>query len=214
MDTRSHSDNVNQDTPDGILVQRSVRGDRLAFEELAERYRPLLEGCVSRWYPDPHLVPDLVQEVLLQLYLSLPTLHVDRTLKAWLMQVAHHCCVNEYRRKRPRLFSQFGLASHSQEEGLDVLATLPDPDPSPEELAEQQELRKHIVQAIRTLPVKQRQVVWLKYAAQLSFADIGRRLNMPAVTAKTNFARARPVLRRLLTEEASCPSHRGEAAPS
>jgi RNA polymerase sigma-70 factor (ECF subfamily) len=139
--------------------------------------------------------------VLLQLYLSLPTLYVDRSLKAWLVQVAHHCCVNEYRRKRPLLFSQFGLAS--QEEGLDVLATLPDPDPSPEELAEQQELQKHVVQAIRALPVKQRQVVWLKYTAQLSFADIGRRLNMPAATAKTNFARARPVLRRLLTEETS-----------
>jgi RNA polymerase sigma-70 factor (ECF subfamily) len=198
MDPYSHPGNLDQDTPDGILVQRSIGGDRKAFEDLAERYRPLLEGYVSRWCSDPQLVSDVMQGVLLQLYLSLPSLHIDRSLKAWLLQVAHNCCMNEYRRKQPLLFSQ--LASASGEEDLDVLATMPDPDLSPEELVEQQELQTSLVQAIRALPVKQRQVVWLRYADQLSFTDIGRQLNMPEATAKTNFARAKPVLRRLLTE--------------
>ncbi len=200
MDTQSYTGNREQEASDSILVHRSIRGDFQAFEELAERYSPLLEGYLARWCPDPSLVPDLVQGVLLQLYLSLSTLHVERSLKGWLMQVAHNCCVNEYRRTRPLLFSQ--LASTSGEEDLDLLATLPDPDPSPEEQIEQQEWQNEVVQAICALPVKQRRVVWLKYTDQLSFAEIGKLLHMPAATAKTNFARARPVLRHLLAEEA------------
>ena len=199
MNIHSLAGSWNQDTHDGTLVQRSVGGDHQAFADLAERYRPLLEGYAARWCPDSSLVPDLVQGVLLQLYLSLPTLHVDRPLKAWLVQVAHNCCVNEYRRQRPLLFSQ--LTSASGEEGLDVLATLPDPDPLPEERVEQQERQHAVVQAIRALPVKQRRVVWLRYIDQLSFSEIGRRLHMPAGTAKTYFARAKPTLRRLLTEK-------------
>lgn len=190
-----------QDIPDGVLVLRSISGDSQAFEELAGRYHPLLERFVSRWCPDPHLVADLVQGVLLQLYLSLPTLHLDRSLKAWLAQVAYNRCMDEYRRPRPLLFSQ--LTSASGEEERDVLATLPDPDPSPEERAEQQEWQHEVVQAIRALPIKQQQVVWLMYTDHLSFAEIGRRLHMPEATARTSFARAKSALRRLLAEEVS-----------
>lgn len=92
MDIHSPTGSRDQEPSDGILVQRSVGGDYQAFAELAERYRPLLEGYVSRWCPDPHLIPDLVQGALLQLYLYLPTLHVVRSLKAWLAQVVHNCC--------------------------------------------------------------------------------------------------------------------------
>lgn len=201
MDRCSDRNTQTQEIPDGILVQRSISGDHQAFEDLVKRYHPVLENCIARWCLDASLIPDLVQAVLLQLYLSLPLLHINRSLKAWLAHVAHNCCVNEYRRTRPFLFSQ--LASLFGQEDLDLLATLPDPDPSPEERVEQQEWQKQILQAIRALPVKQQRVVWLRYTDQLSFTDIGRQLHIPAATARTTFARAKPTLRRLLTEEAS-----------
>jgi DNA-directed RNA polymerase specialized sigma24 family protein len=38
----------------------------------------------------------------------------------------------------------------------------------------------------------------LRYTSQLSFAEIGRTLNMPEATAKTYFHRAKVLLRRVL----------------
>jgi len=38
-------------------------------------------------------------------------------------------------------------------------------------------------------------VVLLRYAAQLSYAEIGRVLTMPEATAKTYFQRAKPLLK-------------------
>ncbi len=53
-------------------------------------------------------------------------------------------------------------------------------------------------EAIQRLPPRQRSVVWLRYAAQLSFSEVGQRLNIPTTTAKTYFYRARQSLRALL----------------
>jgi RNA polymerase sigma-70 factor (ECF subfamily) len=47
----------------------------------------------------------------------------------------------------------------------------------------------------------------LRYAAQLSFSEIGQALNMPEATAKTYFQRAKPLLRTALINQANPISH-------
>jgi RNA polymerase sigma-70 factor (ECF subfamily) len=78
---------------------------------------------------------------------------------------------------------------------------LPDPGPLPDEVTEQGELRRQVREAISELPPKFRAVVSLRYAANLSYAEIGARLHIPPATAKTYFQRAKPLLRRLLIRQ-------------
>lgn len=189
------------DTSDDALVQRSLAGDHAAFAALVERYHAQLVGYIAHWCADKSVVSDIVQHVLLQLYVSLPTLRADPSLKAWLLQVAHNRCVDERRHRRLVPFSR--LAEAYGEEDLPLFDALPDLDPLPEELAEQHELQQRVQQAIRALPLKQRSVVWMRSVNQLSYAEIARRLHIPVATAKTNFLRAKPLLRRLLAEESA-----------
>lgn len=187
------------DMADQALVQRSLAGDHAAFTCLVQRYHALLVGYVSRWYADDALVQDIVQHVLLQLYVSLPVLDVAPTIRPWLMRVAHNRCVDELRRPQPVLFSR--LAEVWEGEDVSLLETLPDPTPQPEEVAERREVQQRIRQAIGTLPLKQRRIVWMRYASQLTFAEIGRLLHLPESTVKTSFWRARFHLRQELEEE-------------
>lgn len=189
------------DTPDGMLIQRSLAGDHQAFEALVERYHVQLARYISRWWRDEALVQDIVQQVLLQLYVSLPTLRAAFSIRPWLMRVAHNRCVDESRSLRPVPFSRLERV-WEEEEDASPLDTLPDPDPLPEELAERQEVQQHIQQAIGALPPRARRVVWLRYVGQLSYAEIARRLHIPENTAKTSFQRAKPFLRQVLAEEA------------
>ncbi len=85
---------------------------------------------------------------------------------------------------------------------MSPLAAMPDTDPLPEELAERRDLQACLQQAIGALPPKFRAVVLLRYAAQLSYAEISQVLQMPEATAKTYFQRAKPLLRATLTGQA------------
>lgn len=181
---------------DGTLVKQTLAGDQDAFEMLVRRYHTPLFNFICHCLSDYDLSSDILQQVFLQLYISMPTLHTDEPLKAWLFQVARNRCLDELRRKRTIHFSE--LEINNDDEDLSPLNILPDPRPQPDEMAEHHDLQQKLQQAIHALPPKFRAVVLLRYTGQLSFYEIGRTLNMPEATAKTSFQRARPLLRQLM----------------
>ncbi len=182
---------------DALLAQQSLAGDQHAFETLVQRYSTALFTFICRFLGDHDQACDILQRVFLQLYLSLPTLRTGDPLKGWLFQVARNRCRDELRRKRAIHFSELEWVNDDDE--VSPLAAMPDPDPLPEEWVERRYLQACLQQAILTLPPKFRAVVLLRYAAQLSFAEISQVLQMPEATAKTYFQRAKPLLRAMLT---------------
>lgn len=183
---------------DGLLVRQTLAGSQQAFETLVHRYHTALFNFICHCLGDYDLACDILQQVFLQLYISMPTLHTDGTLKAWLFQVARNCCLDELRRKRSIHFSE--LEASNDDEELSPLAIMPDKQPLPDEMAERHDLQQALHAAIDALPPKFRSVVLLRYVGQLSFSEIGKTLKMPEATAKTYFQRARPLLRASLAE--------------
>jgi RNA polymerase sigma factor (sigma-70 family) len=185
-----------QKYPDGVLALESTGGDACSFELLYRRYSSSLFNFIYRFFGDYDQACDILQQVFLKLYISLPVLDTGRSLKSWLFQVARNRCLDELRRKHIVNFSE--LESVDDEEEIALLMVVPDPHPLPEEVAVQHELQESLQKAIQRLPQKFRSVVLLRYVAQLSFSEIGRTLHMPEATAKTYFYRAKPLLRALL----------------
>lgn len=187
---------------DGILAQEVLAGNQAAFETLVTRYSTTLFNFIYHFVGDYDRACDILQQVFLQLYISLPILRTDEPLKPWLFQVSRNRCVDELRqlsRRRATYFSELETANDEGE--YPSLFAIPDTGPLPEELAEQRDLQRRLHTAIGMLPPRYRSVVFLRYASQLSFSEIGRALNMPEATAKTYFQRAKPLLRTALASQ-------------
>ena len=184
-----------QETPDGLLIKQALAGNQWAFEALVQRYSTSLFSFIYHFLGDYDQACDILQQVFLQLYLSLSTLRTGEPLKPWLFQVARNRCLDDIRQRTRRRTTHFSeLESTNDEEELPSLVSIPDSSPQPEELAERHDLQQRLHQAIQALPPKFRAVVFLRYAAQLSFSEIAQALNMPTATAKTYFQRAKPML--------------------
>jgi RNA polymerase sigma-70 factor (ECF subfamily) len=204
MRSIEHTKTGLHDLSDGVLAQRSLDGDQRAFETLVEQYRPLLFNAIYQILGDYDQSCDILQQVFLQLYLSLPTLKQDKSFRGWLLKVARNRCLDELRRKHAMPFSTLEVIEDEDE--VCLLFSLSDPSPLPEEIAERHDLRNAVRRAIDDLPPRYRRVVLLRYAGQQSFAEIGQALSIPAATAKTHFQRAKVLLRAALATE--MPSHR------
>lgn len=184
-----------QEMSDGVLAQQALAGQQWAFEVLVHRYSTSLFSFIYHFLGDYDQACDILQQVFLQLFLSLSSLHIGEPLKPWLFQVARNRCLDDIRQRNRRRNVHFSeLESSSDEDELPSLVNIPDNSPLPEELAERADLQQRLRQAILELPPKFRAVVYLRYAAQLSFAEIAQTLNMPTATAKTYFQRAKPLL--------------------
>ena len=184
---------IEEETADHLLLHQTCAGDQAAFEALVCRYETTLYRFVTT-YVDREQAQDVIQFVLLQLYLSMPRLKENAckasSLKPWLLRVARNRCLDEQRKKKREALLFSVLEEDNEEENSSILAALPDPAPLPEDQAEQHERREQLYAAIQALPPRLSVIVWLHWMEGLSFHTIGNRLNMPSNTAKSYFHRA------------------------
>src|SRR5947209_18897415 len=96
---REHTKTRLSEFSDGILAQKSLVNDQRAFEALVQRYRPTLFNFICHILGDYDQSCDILQQVFLQLYISLPTLNTCKSLRGWLFQFASKHCLHEMRKK-------------------------------------------------------------------------------------------------------------------
>jgi RNA polymerase sigma factor (sigma-70 family) len=197
METQGYRNTRDPETSDNVLFQQALAGDQEAFEALFSRYQRSLFRLIYRYVGEYNEAHDVLQQVWLQLYLSLPKLYPNVQMKPWLFTVAHNRSLDVLRRRRFLSFSE--VEKGNEEDETAFLNTIPDTSLTPEELVEQRDLQQAIQRAIQTLPGTYRTVVLLYYREQMSYAEIGRVLKMPVSTVKTRFHRAKPFLRDVLT---------------
>jgi RNA polymerase sigma factor (sigma-70 family) len=195
---QEHTRTPSLDMTDAVLAKQVLSGDEEAFEMLVQRYHTPLFNFICRFLGDYDLACDVLQQVFLRFYTSLPKLGTGEPFKSWLFQVARNCCVDELRRRHRYAIHFSQLEVENSEGELTGLCDIPDPGPLPEEVIERRDLQVLLQQAIQTLPPKFRSVVILRYASQLSFSEIGKILCMPEATAKTYFHRAKVLLRKII----------------
>lgn len=184
------------DQTDQQLMLRLQRGDRRAIEYLIARYQQPLFNFAYRFLGDSDAAADICQHAFIQLFTHCQDLRTDDSLRPWLFRVARHRCLDEIRRNRTTAFSQLG--GDNDDDGLSPLEQFADTTPLPDDIVMHADLQQILSEAIAALPVKYREVVTLRYVAELSFVEIGQVLGLPEATAKTHFHRAKPLLRAFL----------------
>ncbi len=86
-----------EEETDAQLVARARTDDAHAFRCLVERYQPLAFHLALRMIGQEEIAHELVQEALLQAYLSLDRLHDDARFKSWLYGIVLNLCRNRRR---------------------------------------------------------------------------------------------------------------------
>ncbi len=117
---------------DALLAQQTLAGDQRAFEILVQRYSTPLFNFICHFLGDYDQACDVLQQVFLRFYTSLPKLGTGDPFKPWLFQVARNCCVDELRRRRRYAIQFSQLESDENEgEGTSFLNDIPDTGPLP-----------------------------------------------------------------------------------
>jgi len=73
---------------DGVLVKQALIGHQEAFETLVHRYSTSLFNFIYHFLGDYDHACDILQQVFLQLFLSLSIIQTDEPIKPCLFQVA------------------------------------------------------------------------------------------------------------------------------
>lgn len=123
---------------------------------------------------------EVVQEVFVRVTQERARLAEIRDPRWWLLKLTHRMAVDVTRRRRCM-------------EDLDEHSYLMAPTPSPERILD----AKKVSGLVRRLSGKQREVVYLRHFAEMSYSEIGQVLGVPTFTAASRYRLALARLRRL-----------------
>jgi RNA polymerase sigma factor (sigma-70 family) len=190
-----------QSDPELIFLAR--QGDKAAFGQLVLRYQPMAQRIAKRMIGNEDLAQELVQDAMLQAYLSLEKLHDPKRFKSWLYGIVLNICRNDLRRRKVILFSLETMVGDLAAKPLPIDESSPDP----QQVAEQKELHTALLKAVDTLSHRNRQATLLFYHEQLSLQEVAVRLNISVAAVKGRLHKARHQLReRLLPLQAQIQS--------
>lgn len=158
--------------------------DPAAVIDLEARYGQALFGFVRRLGLSDNQAADCVQEVMLRLWATLDGGTIVLDHKAWAFRAIYRLAMDEYRVRRrvAGLVASLGRR----------LATAP--------LIVDADDRIAVWAEVDRLPPRQRQVVYLRYRADLTYGEVAEVLGITASAARSHATQAMTTLRARLAD--------------
>lgn len=170
------------------LVVRAQAGDSVAFEMLCDMHRAAVFGQALKILRDPEDAQDAAQETFLKACKALGSFQAGRPMQPWLLRICSNCAVDIIRGRRNRA------------ECIETYEhTLSDDSESAEKTLEEAEGSEQILEAIKRLPQRYREIVVLRHYRQMDVMEIAEFLGKPEGTVKSWLFRARALLRKDLS---------------
>ena len=190
---------MEQPGSDRDLVARMARGDEQALAALYDRFGNLAYSLAFHILGNAADAEEIVTDAFVQAWSSAASFDPARaSVPAWLSVITRTRALDRLRssKRRSHLLEQAAQTTPEMEGSALPIASV---GPSPDQHAEQSDLRARVNQTLATLPENQRKVLELAFFAGLSHSEIAAALNEPLGTVKTRVRAALTKLRASLT---------------
>jgi RNA polymerase sigma-70 factor (ECF subfamily) len=177
---------------DSDLLARIRAGDEAAYEQLFRRYYQELCLYAARIDPTPGSAEDIVQEILLRLWVRHEELPDVQSLPAYLFTAVRNQALNQ----RARAASAERWRQAKQVELHDAPVSAPTAD----ELVQAAELASAIERAISELPPRCREAFVLRRQRGLPCAEIARIMGITTKTVEIQIGNALKLIRKSLAD--------------
>ncbi len=177
------------------LVLRSRSGDHLAFARLIEMHQAAAVRVATAVLGSGTEADDAVQDAFIKSYTRLTQFDSQRSFRPWLLAIVANEARNHRRAAGRRVAVTLRLAAH----GDGAAARSPVGDPA--QAYDAHELRCRVAAAVSKLSDRDREIVALRYFAELSEAETAEALGCALGTVKSRLSRARRRLQACLVEE-------------
>lgn len=166
-------------------VEQVKTGDKKAFNLLVKEFYPLCLRKATTYTKDESAAKDLVQEALVQAYLSIDKLEDATKFKGWVMGILRNVCNNYHRRKKSPFLNLPEELFHIPEETLAI--------------EEEDLIRKRVREAVERLSHKNKEVIKSFYFENLTIEEIAHHYDLSISATKVRLHRARKALKYVLT---------------
>lgn len=170
---------------DRTLMERTLQGDRQAFETLLIRYEKPVYNAAYRMLHNPDDARDVTQTVFLKVYEHLDQYDPSRRFFSWVYRITLNESINWLKKSSREATLEQDTADHRS---------------GPRQQAGETQISEGIQAALMMIKSEYRAVVVLKHVLGCSYAEISEILDIQVKTVKSRLYTARQLLQERITE--------------
>jgi RNA polymerase sigma-70 factor (ECF subfamily) len=193
------------------LIDRCRGGDAKAWDELFDRHYAATARFAAQASPDltPEDIEEVCQEVFLSVVRNLGSFHGGSRLQTWIFRMAinqahdhrqRHAAAKRGGGRRP-------LSLHEPDPETGLTLDPADTGPAPDLALLRSEHLDLVGRAVAQLSDRYREVVELRYFADLSYEEIARALGLNPKTVSSRLSKSLDRLARLLQTLPACQTN-------
>jgi RNA polymerase sigma-70 factor (ECF subfamily) len=178
------------------LISLYIKGNHNSLQTLIERHQSRLFAYIFMLVKDKQLADDIFQDTYVKVIKTLKSGRYNDEGKfiQWVMRIAHNLVIDHFRKAKKQNF----VESYNPE--YSIFDTIKLTDPSIEEKLVKDQIHSDVKALLEYLPEEQREVLYLRCYAGLSFKDIAEQTEVSINTALGRMRYALINLRKLVEE--------------
>ena len=187
-----------QKADERTLIKSYLDGDQTSLRILIERYQQRLYSYIMMMVRKRELADDIFQDTFVKIINTLKSGNYKDEGKfiQWAMRIAHNLVIDHFRKSKKMPVAE----SKPNHEDRDIFDTISITDPSVEEKMVIDQIHSDVKKLIQYLPDEQKEVLFLRCYAGLSFKEIAEQTDVSINTALGRMRYAVLNLRKLVEE--------------
>jgi RNA polymerase sigma-70 factor (ECF subfamily) len=182
---------------DKELIGQYLKGNQVSLERLIHRHQSRVFAYILMVVKDKQLADDIFQDTFIKVINTIRSGAYKEEGKfiQWVMRIAHNLII-DYFRKSKRI-----PVIDNDNDDYDIFDTIRFTDPSIEEQIITEQIHDDVRKLIELLPPEQKEVLFMRHYAEMSFKDIADQTNVSINTALGRMRYALINLRKLIKEK-------------
>lgn len=182
---------------DKELIHQYLEGNHHSLEKLIQRHQSRVYAYILMVVKDKQLADDIFQDTFIKVIKTIRSGAYKEEGKfiQWVMRIAHNLIIDHFRKSK-----RIPVIDNSSED-FNIFDTIKFTDPSIEEQIIIEQIYDDVRKLIEYLPPEQKEVLFMRHYAEMSFKDIAEQTNVSINTALGRMRYALINLRKLIREK-------------
>jgi RNA polymerase sigma-70 factor (ECF subfamily) len=182
---------------DQVLIKKTLRGERKAYEELMRKYEKKIFSFVIRMVRNEDIAVDLTQDFFFKIYTVMDKYNFEYKFSTWAYRICYNLVIDHIRKNQSPVDSLddesisphelFASENISREDGFRNLA--------------REETRDYVWRVVDHIPLKFRELILLRYIQDLKYEEIAEITALPVGTVKNRIFKAKEMLKQEMEKD-------------
>lgn len=187
-----------QPLSDKELIGKYLQGNHASLEKLISRHQNRIFAYILMIVKNKELADDLFQDTFIKVINTIRagSYNEEGKFLQWVMRIAHNLIIDHFRKSK-----RIPVIDNSKNEDFNIFDTLNIMEQSVEDRLITEQIHQDVRNLIELLPDEQKEVLFMRHYAEMSFKDIAEVTDVSINTALGRMRYALINLRKLIEEK-------------